>query len=82
MNNAFRKIIFFYSLTLTLASLSSIFSSFATVSAQEDPLRPHTTITFSGIYENKKIQIVFPGGNGVSMTYNLGVDLGMEKVVM
>ncbi|MFA5270879.1 MAG: hypothetical protein WC412_00870 [Candidatus Omnitrophota bacterium] len=79
---SWQKIVVVSCSIITLVSLFSVSSSFATVLAQKKSSRSQATITFSGIYENEKIQVKLPGGNGVSMTYDLGVDLGAEKAVM
>ncbi|MFA5272477.1 MAG: hypothetical protein WC412_09115 [Candidatus Omnitrophota bacterium] len=77
-----QKVVFAFCLITILLSLLSISSSFANALTPKNSSKSNSVMVFNGSYVDHGISLAFPETEGLCLSHNLGVDLGVEKELM
>lgn len=76
-----QKVTIAFCLISILLSLISISSSFATVSTLRSASKANAIMVFTAEHARERVRVAFPESR-LSLGHNLGVDLGIEKIMM
>ena len=75
------KVMIALCLIAILFSLLNISSSFATALVSKASVKSNY-VTFLSASVDERVRVAFPGGGAVTLTHDLGVNLGMESAAM
>lgn len=77
-----QKVMVAFCLFTILFSLLSISSSFATSLILKSTVKLDTATAFNRAFNDERVRVVYPDGNKLFLSHNLGVNLGVEEATM